>query len=397
MDLLYKKQYLDGRMLKHLVPTSYKEEEGFFTIEDNQLYWSPKTIREKSRQNDLMKIHDFTDEIILRDIYYHESIDSTEIYNANFVTDYLLHLTFHNGKLTGRKFEKTFIRYKDFIQFGRYKNKSYSHLLDREPLRPSDIIAQLFNCLINKSKTKCEIPWEAIDRLEALEKKLLILDPISLDGYTIKFETAKSLKLLQGNNSFLIYNKQLGENFSGLIEEFNRILESNFINVITLENDKVKLDKDSVPIVFPDFNYISWAIENVENFCVMPDYFEKSFTVLERLEVTKVKDNLYEYTPKFTTYNVADKFKTTIIETNLKKFCLLENVKFNPVFNRYEVEDTYKNDFLLFWLHDRDNDYYGDEENLYDDSRDYSPKFYDNPWLASLPPDEASEAFSNCD
>lgn len=397
MDLFFRGQQLDGTMLKHLVPPATGEKEGFFVINYDQLFYSPKSETKTSTDDKLIKIEKFDGRLIIENDFYFPTANHSGIYNGNFVTKYFLNLSFKNGRLMERSLEKRFLNYKDLIQFGKYRDTPYSALLHRQPRNPSVILHNLFSFLINKTISKCDIPWESINKLEMLEKKLLDLDEVSLDGHFDKLKTAKSLKLLTGNNSFLIYDKHLGDNFYGMVEEFIDILESNFINLVTFENDKVNLEIDTYTSVFPDFKYISWAIENVENFCVLPSYFEESISLFERFEVKNVKDNLYEYTPKFEVYNVADKFQKEIIEKNFRKFCSLENVKFNSSLNYYEVDDTTKDDFLLFWLHDKDNNYYGDDDESYYDGYDDTPKFYNNPWLACLPPDEASEAFSNTD
>lgn len=172
MDLFFRGQQLDGTMLKHLVPPATGEKEGFFVINYDQLFYSPKSETKTSTDDKLIKIEKFDGRLIIENDFYFPTANHSGIYNGNFVTKYFLNLSFKNGRLMERSLEKRFLNYKDLIQFGKYRDTPYSALLHRQPRNPSVILHNLFSFLINKTISKCDIPWESINKLEMLEKKI---------------------------------------------------------------------------------------------------------------------------------------------------------------------------------------------------------------------------------
>lgn len=400
MILNYKGLELEINDLDHVVPNTflpYNKTTGSFLIYRDQLYWSSREESSTAPDKFCLKIQDFSGPILVHSSYYLPADINRRKFQSVFSSTSFLYLYFIDGKLTERRIGKKFIDYTLPISFGKYKGLPYDKLLYRYVPRVINYLENLFKVLLNKNSDKMLIPADALELKKEIDLRLQYFFEIPFGPLDDSALTIKDFKIIIGKDSFLIYYQSLDDDFGEVIDDFVKILESDFTNLINITPISETGEKSFLDSIYPEFAYLYWAIDNVENFCILPSYFDESHKLFERFKVHKVKNNLYDYHAVYASYKTLDKLDSHIMNKNYDKFCAIENVKYNSGLQFYEIDNTIMNEYLRFWIHDREQNLFY-EENSSDDSDLYdTQKYYSNPWLASLPPDEASEAYSNTD
>lgn len=114
-----------------------------------------------------------------------------------------------------------------------------------------------------------------------------------------------------------------------LLEDFNTLTDARRADC-RLENIE-----GGINLINPDFDYLDWAITEVEGFCVPPHLFLKHRILnhLETFKTNRLSETIFEYTPVVTRVRYDLKTETKMI--NLQKFVKKHQVKYDSLNNIY--------------------------------------------------------------
>ena len=274
-----------------------------------------------------------------------------------------------NGIVSERKIQTT-EKFSDFeLKFGKYKNRN---------------VLDLINGKINKTNSVEKLCKDYVQEIinfiliKEYNKKIIspFFKPADKSKNSLSFLRNNNINYLLTNNLVAIEKQINGadcietENMSILLEQ---IITSDFkrtwsINPIDFPNCEIE---ENTFLINPDINYINWAVEHVDNFCIAPHILEniKELKFLSRFEINRLNSTVFEYKP------VIENIKINLLKNNFGK---INRTKFENLFKvKYSlIDQTYFYDLTDKVLYNKFG-YYLDE-NFKDESDDYYEDFSDN-------------------
>ena len=226
-----------------------------------------------------------------------------------------LQIEFSDGKISSHQILFPFDF--EYFNFGKYLNTKYS-----------DVIYGL-NDEKNFEIYK-KITIDLISFLLAEKKDSILFPNINIKNFENDFNILRNNKVnyLVINNYVCIEETRIGEEFSNFLQflmesswKFTRLLSHNFLEAVPHNSQFLN----------NDFNYILWALENVENF-VLKEEFIKNSTIkrFENFSIKRINNFIFEFIPQLSTHFVS--FSEEIKQFNQKK---IENLK-----KEFYINDT---------------------------------------------------------
>ena len=227
-----------------------------------------------------------------------------------------LQIEFLDGKITSHKILFPFDF--EYFNFGKYRNSKYSDVIyGLNDERNFEIYKKIVNDLIS---------------FLLAEKEDLILFPnINIKNFENDFNILRNNKInyLVIDNYICVEETRIGTEFSNFLQflmesswKLTRLLSHNFLEALPNNNQFLN----------NDFNYILWALENVESF-VLKEEFTKSTTIkrFENFSIKRINEFIFEFTPQFSTHFVnfseeIKQFNQRKIKELEKEFCINDTV-----------------------------------------------------------------------
>jgi len=337
--------------------TNWRNYQGYWEIKDNKLYLKNIECLNYTL-NDIFK----TNEPVFADWFIGEISlgigNSTYDEYSTYYENYLL-INIDKGIVTDKKIIKRSLdNYK--MTFGKYKGTYIGKLLysnftsDSSSSTIVDYIKEILEFFTNNQfSNRIYIPY-----FEITEQHKKLLNSTRMYNYnyfiTPKYIIVTSNSLVESDNAIEL---------SILIEY---ILGLDFGKLMIVKNSKIEGDipiSEKTNFINPDFSYIKWAIENVDNFYVPPSLFveKNEKDKLKKFEIKRITPTIIEYKPVFEEYNFSP-IKDLIIKNN-EKFEQLTNLKYNLNEDYYEYNIS-KNELLEKF------GFYLDENYIVNDNQD---------------------------
>ncbi|MEQ1665675.1 MAG: hypothetical protein ABL927_09900 [Bdellovibrionales bacterium] len=170
----------------------------------------------------------------------------------------------------------------------------------------------------------------------------------------------------------------------------DKFIQKDLINFETFNNEI------NWSLINPDFEYINWAIHNLEWFFVEPEYFNCIIKIIDRIETDRIKEYLLEFEPITISVKVKDFFTDDTIKLNATKFSKKYNLAYNDIYDKYFVVNT--DTVPIFdYLTNIDTKYSLEDFIEEDDDDDYSDdyKYNSNNWLRDASGSNDSETMND--